>query len=219
MNRANKPALLLAGLLACSPCALAQEYMFSYTKLYSQLKHNLKPDFPDVKTGIYFVDAENGHLCQINKAWMEKEQHYEELTISKTNELQFPLDDNLKQANPLIFVDTPQGRRCDFSLVVHSRHALHGKVNKKQVVRMVSQMQLMLENLGGMFARFFTPKVEGLTLEFAQQSGNILLSDGRTIPIEQGRALLRLSDLNEDGYVELPAATNRVLPWLPAVNK
>ena len=83
---------------------MAQEYMFTYSKLYSSLKNNNKEEYPDVKVGIFFVDADSKQLCSIDKAWMEKEKHFEELMSSSNHELLLPLDDNLKQANSYNFV-------------------------------------------------------------------------------------------------------------------
>lgn len=215
----KKTVLLLSGLLAWSTSVSAQEYMFTYSKLYSQLKYNAEAAFSDVEAGIYFVDADTRKLCAIDKAWMEKEEHYEELAISETNQVLLPLDGNLKQANPLVFVQTPRDRRCDFSVVVKSRQPLEGRVSYQQAVEYLPQMQAMLENLGGMFASFFTPDVEGLTLEFGQQTGEVILSNGTRVAIENGKARILLADIAPDGYFDLPTATSRVLPWLPSAGK
>jgi len=59
----------------------AQEYMFTYSKLFSQLKNNTKEGHEDVKVGIFFVNPQTKQLCDIEKAWMEKEEHYEEFMI------------------------------------------------------------------------------------------------------------------------------------------
>lgn len=196
---------------------LAQEYMFTYSKLYSQMKNNAKDGHEDVKVGFFFVDADNKSLCTIEKAWMEKEEHYEDLQTSAANELLVPLDSNLKQANPLVFVNTPQDKRCDFSMVVLTKQPLSGEVSYSEINNLLPQMQTMLEDLGGMFASWFTPDVEGVTLEFASDvSGSIAFSNGKVQPIENGKAQVKLADIGENGYITLPAQTLRVLPYLPA---
>ncbi len=45
-------ALLVMGLNT----AQAEEYMFTYSKLYSPLKHNLKEPQQDVKVGLFFTN-------------------------------------------------------------------------------------------------------------------------------------------------------------------
>lgn len=70
----SKSYLLLTPLfLSLSAPALAQQYMFTYSKLFSQMKSNTKEDHPDVKMGIFFVDAQSKQNCVIEKrGWKRK---------------------------------------------------------------------------------------------------------------------------------------------------
>ncbi|ENM5888099.1 DUF2987 domain-containing protein [Vibrio mimicus] len=217
----SKSYLLLASLaLTISTPVMAQQYMFTYSKLFSQMKSNTKEDHPDVKMGIFFIDAQSKQNCVIEKAWMEKEEHYEELKIGPGYELLVPLDNNLRQANPLVFVDTPQDKRCDFSMVVMAKKPFEGKVAYQEVEVLLPQMQAMLEQLGGMFASWFTPAVEGVTLEFSPETeGVITLSNGQTVAIVNHKAQVALSQIGPEGWMELPAPTLRVLPYLPKAKK
>ncbi|ERM56789.1 DUF2987 domain-containing protein [Vibrio mimicus] len=217
----SKPYLLLASLaLTISTPVIAQQYMFTYSKLFSQMKSNTKEDHPDVKMGIFFIDAQSKQNCVIEKAWMEKEEHYEELKTGPGYELLVPLDNNLRQANPLVFVDTPQDKRCDFSMVVMAKKPFEGKVAYQEVEVLLPQMQAMLEQLGGMFASWFTPAVEGVTLEFSPETeGVITFSNGQTVAIVNHKAQVALSQIGPDGWMELPAPTLRVLPYLPKAKK
>ncbi|ENM5841778.1 DUF2987 domain-containing protein [Vibrio mimicus] len=217
----SKSYLLLASLaLTISTPVMAQQYMFTYSKLFSQMKSNTKEDHPDVKMGIFFIDAQSKQNCVIEKAWMEKEEHYEELKTGPGYELLVPLDNNLRQANPLVFVDTPQDKRCDFSMVVMAKKPFEDKVAYQEVEVLLPQMQAMLEQLGGMFASWFTPAVEGVTLEFSPETeGVITLSNGQTVAIVNHKAQVALSQIGPEGWMELPAPTLRVLPYLPKAKK
>lgn len=209
--------ILFAGL---SFNASAQEYMFTYSKLYSSVKNNVQPEYTDVKVGVFFLNADTKQLCHIEKAWMEKEEHYEEIQTSATHELLLPIDKNLKEANPLVFVDTPKDTRCDFSLVVMAKQQLDGKVTFDQINPLLPQMQSLLESLGGMFSSWFTPDVEGVTLEFADNlNGVIKLSNGDEIAITNGKAQIDLALLGDNGWMNLPQKTTRVLPYLPKAKK
>ncbi len=209
--------LLCAGL---SLNTYAQEYMFTYSKLYSSVKNNVKEEYTDVKVGVFFLNADTKQLCTIDKAWMEKEEHYEEIKTSTNHELLLPVDKNLKEANPLVFVDTPQDTRCDFSLVVMSREPFQGRVNYNQIKPLLPQMQNLLESLGGMFSSWFTPDVEGVTLEFANKINDVIkLSNGNEVPINNGKAQIALEQIGKDGWMELPQVTTRVLPYLPGAKK
>ncbi|ASJ38616.1 DUF2987 domain-containing protein [Vibrio vulnificus] len=198
----------------------AQEYMFTYSKLFSQLKNNTKEGHEDVKVGIFFVNPQTKQLCDIEKAWMEKEEHYEEFMIPASKELPLPIDNNLKSANPLVFVQTPQDMRCDYSLVVMTKQPLQGKVTYAQLEPLMPQMKTMLDDLGGMFSSWFTPDVEGVTMEFAEQLNDMItFSNGQKKAIVNGKVQVALSEIGEAGYMLLPQPTMRVLPYLPAAKK
>ncbi|MCD1409360.1 DUF2987 domain-containing protein [Vibrio vulnificus] len=198
----------------------AQEYMFTYSKLFSQLKNNTKEGHEDVKVGIFFVNPQTKQLCDIEKAWMEKEEHYEEFMIPASKELTLPIDNNLKSANPLVFVQTPQDMRCDYSLVVMTKQPLQGKVTYAQLEPLMPQMKTMLDDLGGMFSSWFTPDVEGVTMEFAEQLNDMItFSNGQKKAIVNGKVQVALSEIGEAGYMLLPQPTMRVLPYLPAAKK
>ncbi|EKA7416435.1 hypothetical protein CGH72_05705 [Vibrio parahaemolyticus] len=218
----KKLSLILgsAALLLSSPITHAQEYMFTYSKLYTQLKNNTKEGHDDVKVGVFFVDARTKQLCTIEKAWMEKEEHYEEFVIPASKELPLPIDKNLKSANPLVFVHTPKDSRCDYSLVVMTKEPLQGSVSYEQLKPLMPQMQSMLEDLGGMFAGWFTPEVEGVTMEFANElNGKIVFSNGQEKAIVNGKVQVALSEISEGGTITLPEPTMRVLPYLPQAKK
>ncbi|HCG8433102.1 TPA: DUF2987 domain-containing protein [Vibrio parahaemolyticus] len=218
----KKLSLILgsAALLLSSPITHAQEYMFTYSKLYTQLKNNTKEGHDDVKVGVFFVDARTKQLCTIEKAWMEKEEHYEEFVIPASKELPLPIDKSLKSANPLVFVHTPKDSRCDYSLVVMTKEPLQGSVSYEQLKPLMPQMQSMLEDLGGMFAGWFTPEVQGVTMEFANElNGKIVFSNGQEKAIINGKVQVALSEIGEGGTITLPEPTMRVLPYLPQAKK
>ncbi|MDF2152192.1 DUF2987 domain-containing protein [Vibrio sp. CAU 1672] len=219
MKKLSLSLLCGAAMLLTSPAALAQEYMFTYSKLYTQLKNNYKQGHDDVKVGVFFVNAQTKQLCEIEKAWMEKEEHYEEFVIPSSKELPLPVDNNLRSANPLVFVQTPEEQRCDYSLVVMTKESLQGNVSHAQVAALMPQMQSMLEDLGGMFASWFTPEVQGVTLEFSNQlQSEIVFSDGKRKPIIDGKVQVALSEIDPKGYMTLPEKTVRVLPYLPTAD-
>ncbi|WP_159739131.1 DUF2987 domain-containing protein [Vibrio atypicus] len=219
MKKLSLAILTAAVSMSAALPSYAQEYMFTYSKLYSHMKQNAKEGHDDVKVGFFFLNANTKQLCKIEKAWMEKEEHYEELQISPYNEVLVPLDNNLKSANPLVFVHTPMDMRCDFSMVVMTKDPMNGEVSYDDVKVLLPQMQAILEQLGGMFASWFTPDVEGVTLEFPDNlNGMIQFSNGTSKPIVNGKAQVSLEEIGEGGSMTLPTETARVLPYLPKAN-
>ncbi|MFV0575472.1 MAG: DUF2987 domain-containing protein [Vibrio sp.] len=192
-----------------------QQYEFSYSKLYTQLKNNLSEGHPDIRVGFFFQERDTKETCQIVKAWMSKDKHYEEFDIPATQELVVPLDNNLRQVGPTVYASLEHGKSCDFAMVVMTKEPLSGTVTYQQIQSLLPQMSKMYRDLGGMFSRWFAPDVIGLTLEFSNlEKGEIQVSDGRTIHIQNNRAQLSLSDLQVGDTITLPASTFRVLPLL-----
>lgn len=193
----------------------AQEYRFTYSKLFTQLKNNTKSGHDNVKVALFFVDATTQQPCKINKAWMEKEQHHEVLSTGYANELLVPVDSNLRQANPLIFVHTPEHKQCDFSMVVMSNNALEGEVTYAQIAQLLPQMEALLADLGGTFSSWFAPTITGVTLQFPlDQTGDIVVANGRRITISNGKAVVLLDDIGVGNSMILPEKTLRVMPYI-----
>ncbi len=211
---------LLSGVALFSLPTMAQQYQFNYSKLYSQMKNNVKEGHPEVKVAFFFQDQSNGSICKIDKAWMEKDKHYEEFVIPSSQELIVPLDNNLRQVGPIVHVDTENGKTCDFSMVVMTKHPLSGHVSYQKIAALLPQMDKMLDDLGGMFSSWFSPEVIGLTLEFSDlQDGEILTTAGSVFPIKQGKAQIKLEDLSSQDSLILPKETFRVLPLLNKSSK
>ena len=56
--------LLLGGVLSSLALPIqAQEYMFTYSKLFTHLKQNVKQGHEDVKVGFFFLNAETKQNC------------------------------------------------------------------------------------------------------------------------------------------------------------
>ncbi|MDR9830572.1 DUF2987 domain-containing protein [Vibrio sp. FNV 38] len=211
-------AALCGGLLAPSVFAYQQDYRFTYSKLYTQLKNNLEEGHDSAQLGVFFVSVENGLPCPLSKAWMEKEEKYETLEASPSHELLLPLDSHLRQANPLVFVEIDQPIQCDFSMVVMSKESMTGEVGYEQLTILQADMQQLLGELGGMFSRWFTPNVEGVTLEFALSSGEINISNGQSVPIVNHRASIDLRNFSPTDSLNIPESTLRVMPYIPSAN-
>ncbi|MGF1903319.1 DUF2987 domain-containing protein [Aliivibrio sifiae] len=193
----------------------AEQYRFTYSKLYYQLKVNQKKGHEDVRMALFFNDSQTGKACQIKKAWMEKEEHYEEFKIPTNQELPLPIDDNLKSANPLVYIQTEEGKQCDISMEVLANNPLIDTVSVNELTLLTTQMDAMLSDIGGMFSKYFMPDVEGVRFVFSDAvTSGIKASNGVIIPIENGKATIDLREFNKGDSFELPATPLKVTPWL-----
>ena len=193
----------------------AEQYRFTYSKLYYQLKVNQKEGHDDVRMALFFNDSQTGKACQITKAWMEKEEHYEEFTIPSNQELTLPIDDNLKSANPLVYIQTEDGKQCDISMEVLANQRFDGAISIKELKELAIQMDAMLGNIGGMFSSYFMPDVEGVTFVFSDTvTEDVKLSNGETLPLKNGRATVNLKEYADEVRILLLAEPLKVTPWL-----
>ncbi|MUK49920.1 DUF2987 domain-containing protein [Aliivibrio fischeri] len=193
----------------------AEQYRFTYTKLYYQLKVNQKEGHEDVRMALFFNDAQTGKACQITKAWMEKEEHYEEFTIPSNQELPLPIDNNLKSANPLVYIQTEEGKQCDISMEVLANKSFRGSVSSKELKELTIQMDAMLADIGGMFSKYFMPDVEGVTFVFSDTvTRGVSTSTGELLPLNNGKVTIDLRKYSDDVKFELPTEALKVTPWL-----
>lgn len=195
--------------------AQATEYRFSYSELYSKLKYSLKEEYTAVGTGVYFINPTTQLPCSIEKSWMEKEAHYETISFPPSGKLPLPLDGNLKSANPLVYVHTDSTTQCDYSvaLVANEPYALDIHSDYLEVV--IPEFQLLLEDISGMFSRWFAPTISGITLEFIElETGEVTLSNNQTLPITGHRAHITLADLKDGVVATLPTSPSRIMPYI-----
>ncbi|EOD80668.1 hypothetical protein D515_00293 [Grimontia indica] len=206
-------AVLLAAVIS-APAAAAQ-VKFSYSKLYTQLKHNYGENHPDVKIGYFMVSPSSGATCQITKAWMTKKAHYEEFEIPASQELPLPIDNHLRKVNPDVFIETAGTQACDISFQVLAKSSFGSEVTEEEVNNLVPQMTTMMQDLGGMFASWFMPEVEGVTVHFADAQPELKTSEGRTIDVNGKVAVIRASELKSGERVFFPQEPLKVTPWIP----
>ena len=221
---------LLAGLMASTSLyantAAAQEVGMRYSTLFSKLKQNVKEGHDDVKIAFFLLDQRDGSVCDVHKGWMQKDEHYEALVIPESNELDIPVDNNLRQANPDVTFVIDDGITCDVSMQVIARDHFESSLSHADVARLVPQMQVMLSDLGGMFSDWFMPSVEGVVVHLAPQrtaSGTlssaqptlIQLTNGTQVTVTDNKAVLKLADLTMEETVTFPSSIVKVTPWLP----
>ncbi|CZF79361.1 DUF2987 domain-containing protein [Grimontia marina] len=206
-------AVLLAAVIS-SPVAAAQ-VKFSYSKLYTQLKHNYGENHPDVKIGYFMISPSNGDTCKITKAWMTKKAHYEEFEIPASQELPLPIDSHLRKVNPDVFIETAGTQACDISFQVMAKKSFGSEVTEEQVNNLVPQMTTMMKDLGGMFSSWFMPEVEGVTVHFANVQPELKTSEGRAINVEGKVAIIRLNEMKTGERVFFPQKPLKVTPWIP----
>lgn len=206
-------AAVLAAVIS-SPVAAAQ-VQFSYSKLFTQLKHNYSENHPDVKVGYFMVSPQNGETCQITKAWMTKEEHYEDFEIPASQELPLPIDNHLRSVNPDVFIETEGQTACDISFQVLAKKPFKKEMTEGDVNTLVPQMTAMMQDLGGMFASWFMPEVEGVMVHFREPQSALKTSEGRIIDVGGNVAVIRASELKGGERIFFPQAPLKVTPWIP----
>jgi hypothetical protein len=202
-------------IVAITHTASAEEYQFTYSKLYSQLKYNESEQHTQARVGLFFIDQAKQRTCHITKAWMETGKHFETLTTNQHHELIVPIDNNLRQANPLVNIITDTDN-CAVAMQVMAKNQLSNSVSYRELKLIRDDMQALLNDLSGMLSSWFSaPNLTGLTVEFADTPSSwINTSTGKTIKIEQGRAMIDLTQWSEDTQFILPTLTSKITPYI-----
>lgn len=211
---------LLAGLVATTSFYVqdvaAQNIDMRYSVLYGKLKQNVKEGHDDVKIAFFLLDQRDGRVCKIQKGWMQKDEHYEDLTIPESNELAVPVDTNLRQANPDVTFVIDDGITCDVSMQVIAKSHYGEQINQSDIQSLVPQMDQILSELGGMFSSWFMPAVEGVVVHFEHPlTEAIALANGTKAQIQGNRLILKLADLQTGEQIQLPHTAVKVTPWIP----
>lgn len=206
----------LAGSAMMTSTAFAQNIEMRYSTLFGKLKQNAVEGHDDVKIAFYLLDQRDGSVCKIHKGWMQKDKHYEELNIPADNALDVPLDSNLRQANPDVTFVVDDGITCDVSMQVIATSEYGRQISQAQVQSLAPQMDKLLSDLGGMFSKWFMPKVGGVVLHFDQplQAG-IILASGNVAEAQGNKVILKLDALSAGEVVKLPDDVVKVTPWIP----
>lgn len=207
-------ALLVSALLAAP--ASAQEIRFSYSKLFTQLKNNTAENHDDVKVSYFMISPTTGKVCKIQKAWMTKEEHYEEFSIPRSQELPLPLDNHLRKVNPDVFIVTENGEACDVSFQVLVRDKVGQEISAQQVRNWLPQMTAMMADLGGMFSSWFMPEVKGVMIHFSDSTiDHLNTSEGTYLEVSDNIAIVDVSKLAQDEVIYLPDEPLKITPWMP----
>lgn len=212
---------LMVGLVATSAIVYtgnvsAQDIQIRYSTLYGKLKQNVKEGHDDVKMAFFLLNQKDGSVCKVHRGWMQKDEHYEALVIPSSYELDVPVDKNLRQANPDVTFVIDDGITCDMSMQVIAKDHFSTTMTQADVTRLVPQMQSLLSDLGGMFSDWFMPEVSGVVVHLAEQPLDFVpLANGQRIPVNEKKAVIKLSDLAIDEQITFPSKIVKVTPWLP----
>ncbi|MGF1724922.1 DUF2987 domain-containing protein [Photobacterium nomapromontoriensis] len=211
---------LLAGLVVTTSFytqeVSAQNIDMRYSVLYSKLKQNEKEGHDDVKIAFFLLDQRDGRVCEIQKGWMQKDEHYEALVIPANNELLVPIDTNLRQANPDVTFVIDDGIICDVSIQVMAKLAYGDQISQRDIQSLVPQMDQTLSDLGGMFSSWFMPDVAGVIVHFDKPiSENITLANGINTERQGNKVILKLADLHTGEQINFPYPSVKVTPWIP----
>jgi hypothetical protein len=206
--------LLLVGALTMPAVAGQHVYMFHYSNFYNQLKHNNEKNHPDIRVGLFFIQQSSRNACHVSEARLEHKKHNEMLNVyPTTGEVELPIDSNLRQLNPLIYITSLSDEPCDISMMVLAKKPMSGVISITELVELSDQMQTLLTQLSGTIGKWFTPKVTGIRIEFSTfENGLLTTSSGEEIEVVDFKANITASNYLADDTIMLPEATKYITP-------
>lgn len=216
MKRKTLRCLSLICAAAALPAIAGEHmYMFNYSNFYSQLKHNEENGHPDVRVGLFFIEQASKQACHVSEARLEYKNHHEQLDIYSSGEVIVPIDNNLRKVNPMLYIKSISDQPCDISMRVLAKQPLQGEVRISELKNLAEQMQTLLTDLSGSIGKWFTPKVSGVKLEFANyEQGILTTSEGMEIEVRNHQASVDVAALKSTDLLTLPEITLYITPLI-----
>lgn len=213
--------VLMAGVSTMPAIAAQHVYMFHYSNFYNQLKHNNEQGHPDIRVGLFFIQELSRNACHISEARLEHKKHNERLNVyPTTGEVELPIDSNLRQLNPLIYITSLSDEQCDISMMVLAKDPISGVVSMTELTHLSDQMQTLLTQLSGTIGKWFTPKVTGIRIEFSNfKNGLLTTASGEEIEVVDFKANITASNYDANDTITLPEATKYITPIISSVQK
>lgn len=122
----------------------------------------------------FLVNPQDGKICHIRQILMSSGRHQEILHPNADQEIQIPLDSNLRSLNPNLTLDVAAEQVCSLSVQVVSTMPLTTQVQGQQLSALVRDMNDVYQRLGTFFTRRYMPQVSGLVLHFPVAEGKII---------------------------------------------
>lgn len=195
--------------LAFTNSAVAETIDVRYKTFYS---HTRKLDSEDLNAlqfafGFRFVGSDR--LCKLNSVVINTPKQNIPVKVTAEQRFSLPSDKVLSLADAKVLINTEEpANKCDMSVQLETKPEwLKNEYSVQDLQVIYAQYQAFFNEMGS-FLSFMMPQVQGLRMQFADQSYSAQVS--KDLAIVQGQLALKNAWLEEKKALSLPIKPLRV---------
>lgn len=210
MKSSSVLSFLLIGILIILPKQLkAEEIEVSYKTFHSHVRKIDNEDTQALQFAFGFIHVTSGRLCQINAARISTQKQQIPLKVSKENRFTVPSERALRMADAVIIVDVEEAsNQCDISVQLETKpDYLKRYYSFEELVFLYEQYEAFFSEMGS-FMSFMMPSVNGLVIQFEDQSLTTTMANG--YQITQGSLTLDKDFFERKKPLNLPEIPLRI---------
>lgn len=201
----------LLGLLLASTIS-AKETVFQYDGFYSRLKKSEQATYSHVTLAFLLRQQQSERVCDIQAAFITTDLLKEPLILAKNGELLLPYDQNLNDNKAKIRLEqSTDAKDCDLNFRLRNKLPLANSLSLQELHLMHKQFKALMDEMAGL-AKYFLPKMPGVTLQFAADMQPTPVADYMTC--QANICTLDLSKAPQEGVLQLTHAPDYVVPWI-----
>lgn len=177
-------ALALTTLLfgVSTPHAQADEIKVAYKTFHSHVRKLDNDDTQALRFAFGFTHIESGQLCQINAARISTQKQQIPLEVSNEYRFTIPSEKALRLADAMIIIDvTEPANQCDISVQLETKPEYNKRYYSYEELVFIREQYEAFFNEMGSFLSFMMPSVQGLVVQFEDQSYTNTMENGYSI--------------------------------------
>ncbi|WP_395343264.1 DUF2987 domain-containing protein [Ningiella sp. W23] len=195
--------------LTTAGIAFAEQLQVDYKTFYSHLRKLNNDDTQGLQFAFGFVNIDTGRLCQINAARISTQKQQIPLEVSPENRFTIPRERALRLADAMIILDMEEAtNKCDISVQLETKpEYLKANYSFEDIVYIREQYEAFFNEMGS-FLSFMMPTVEGLVVQFEDES--LTTSTPAGYQVIQGTLNLEEAFFEAKKPLRLPAKPLRI---------
>jgi hypothetical protein len=209
-----KQYLILSGLIITSLIILpkptqAEEIQVSYKTFYSHVRKIDNEDTQALQFAFGFIHVTTGRLCKINAARISTQKQQIPLDVSAENRFTVPSERALSMADASIIIDvTEPSNQCDISVQLETKPEYLKRYYSFEDLTFIHEQYEAFFSEMGSFMSFMMPSVNGLVIQFEDQSLTTTMANG--YQITQGSLTLDEAFFERKKPLNLPVVPLRI---------
>jgi hypothetical protein len=187
----------------------AEQLEVAYKTFHSHVRKLDNDDTQALQFAFGFVNIDTNRLCQINSARISTQKQQIPLEVSSENRFTIPNEKALRMADALIILDLVEAaNKCDISVQLETKAEYLKRSYSFEELQFIYQQYEAFFNEMGSFMSFMMPSVEGLVIQFEDQSYTASMANG--YDITQGTLTLTDEFFVQEKPLNLPMKPLRI---------